>query len=174
METKIDSVALVTLYKYNQIQLNIPKSESYDKIKGFVNEIGEVDKDIDYEIKIGVKRKKRSLNANSYAWHLISEIANVLRADKDELYLMMLRRYGQSEIVSVREDVNVSGYFKYYDVFGTGKIKGKKFTHYKIYKGTSEYNSKEMSVFIDGLVSEARELNIETLDDKKIKELVKV
>ena len=34
-------------------------------------------------------RQKRSLNANAYAWKLITDIADVLRASKDEIYLQM-------------------------------------------------------------------------------------
>ena len=49
-------------------------------------------------------RLKRSLNANNYAWSLLNEIANVLRADKDEVYLRLLKRYGQSDMISVRSD----------------------------------------------------------------------
>ncbi|HOO29244.1 MAG TPA: hypothetical protein PLU43_12330, partial [Lachnospiraceae bacterium] len=38
------------------------------------------------------------------AWLLINEIANVLRASKDEIYLSMLKSYGQSSVVSVVEE----------------------------------------------------------------------
>ena len=48
-------------------------------------------------------RQKRSLNANSYAWEILSKIADVLRVSKEEVYLTMLKRYGQSLIVSVQD-----------------------------------------------------------------------
>lgn len=35
-------------------------------------------------------------------------------------------------------------------------------------KGTSEYDTKEMSRFIDGIVSEAKELGIETLPPDEV------
>ena len=41
-------------------------------------------------------------------------------------------------------------------------IDGKKFIHYRAIKGTSEYSTKEMSVFLDGIVSECREVGIQT------------
>jgi hypothetical protein len=31
-----------------------------------------------------------------------------------------------------------------------------------VYKGSSEFDTKEMSIFIDGIVSEAKELGIQT------------
>ena len=107
-------------------------------------------------------RPKRSLNANSYAWLLIGRIADALRTDKDAVYLEMLKRYGQSEIVSVLSSINVSGYFKHFECIGESYLYGKKFSHYKIFKGSSEYDSREMAVLIDGIISEAKEMGIET------------
>lgn len=124
------------------------------------------DKDINADFKIF--REKRSLNANAFCWKLCTEIANVLRTDKDSVYIEMLKRYGQSEIVSVISSVDVSGYFKYYEVFGTGYVNGKEFTHYKVFKGSSEYDTYSMSVLIDGIVSEAKELNIPVLTAREI------
>ena len=127
------------------------------------------DRDKLFEVK--QHREKRSLNANAYAWALIGKIADVVRASKDEVYLQMLKRYGQSQIVSVLSDINVDGYFKYYEAFATGYVGDKEFTHYKIYKGSSDYDTREMSVLIDGIFSEAEELDIETLPPHEIQRL---
>lgn len=120
------------------------------------------------DIEIKEYREKRSLNANGYAWKLITEIANEVGKSKEEVYLDMLRHYGQSELVSVLSDIDVTGYFKYYEVAGTSMLNGKEFTHYKVYKGSSEYNTKEMSILIDGIVQEAKQLDIETLTPDEI------
>lgn len=117
-------------------------------------------------------RAKRSLNANNYMWHLVNEIANILRADKDEIYLTMLKRYGQSEIISVLAHIPISQYVKYCEEVGESMLNGKLFKHYKVYKGSSEFDTREMSILIDGVVSEAKELNIQTLEDIEIKKLV--
>lgn len=116
-------------------------------------------------------REKRSLSANAYAWVLIGKIADAVRASKDEVYLMMLKRYGQSEVISVRSDVSLEGFIKYFDVIGQSKLKGYLFTHYRVYKGSSEFDTKEMSVLIDGIISEAKELDIETLPPYEIERL---
>jgi len=130
------------------------------------------DRDKVFEIK--EKRFKRSLNANAYAWALITEIANVLRTSKDEIYLKMLKIYGQSELVSVVSTIDVKGYFKYYEPIGTSYLQGKEFTHYRIYKGSSEYDSREMAILIDGIVSEAKALEIETMTPEQIRHLKEV
>jgi hypothetical protein len=116
-------------------------------------------------------REKRSLNANRYAWALINEIANVNRASKDEVYVEMLKHYGQSQMVSVLKSVDVSRYFKYYEPVATVTLQGKEFTHYRVYIGSSEYDTREMAVFIDGIVSEAKELGIDTMTPSEINEL---
>ena len=127
------------------------------------------DRDKEFEVK--EHKKKRSLNANAYAWKLITEIGNATRLSKEEVYLDMLKHYGQSEIVSVLSNIDVSGYFKYYEAIGTAKLQGKDFTHYKIYKGSSEYNTYEMSVLIDGIVHEAEQLDIQTLTPAELSRL---
>ena len=122
----------------------------------------QLDKDKKYEIK--EYKEKRSLNSNAYAWKLITELGNVLRKSKEEVYLQKLKDYGQSEIVSMLSSISPSGYFKYYEEFGKGTIRGKEFTHYKIFKGSSEFDSREMSIFIDGIVQDCKEVGIQTLD----------
>lgn len=129
----------------------------------------EQDREKLYEVK--QHREKRSLNANAYAWLLIGKIADVVRASKEEIYLQMLKRYGQSELVSVVSDVDVDGYFKYFEAVAETTLNGHTFTHYRVYKGSSEYDSREMSVLIDGIVSEAKDLEIETLPPHEIQRM---
>ena len=129
------------------------------------------DQDKNKKFEVKEYYKKRSLNANAYAWALIGKIADVLRNGKDEIYLEMLKKYGQSEIVSVLSDINVTGYFKYFEEIATVKLQGKNFTHYKVFKGTSEYNTAEMAVFIDGVISEADELGIDTLPPNEVEKI---
>lgn len=129
----------------------------------------EQDKEKTFEIK--EHKEKRSLNANAYTWVLIGKIADAVRASKDEIYLIMLKRYGQHEVFSIRSDIDVSGYFKYWDEIGRSTLNGKEFKHIMVYKGSSQYNTKEMAVLIDGIVSEAEEMNIETLPPNEIERL---
>ena len=127
------------------------------------------EKDKKFEIK--EKREKRSLSQNSYAWELITKIGNVLRKSKEEVYLQMLKDYGQSEIVSILSSIEPKGYFKYYEKIGTGIVNNKEFTHYKIFKGSSEFDSKEMTILIDGIIQECKQLGIETLTPDEIEKL---
>lgn len=124
--------------------------------------------DLDKEFEIKEKRNKRSKSQNAYCWELIGKIADALRKSKEEVYLQMLKDYGQSEIVSMLSSINPKGYFKYYESIGTGIVNNKEFTHYKIFKGSSEFDTKEMTIFIDGIIQECKQLDIETLTPEQI------
>lgn len=137
--------------------------------KEIVQWLFEQDTDKVFEIK--EHKEKRSLNANSYAWSLIGKIADVLRTSKDETYLTMLKRYGQSEMVSVVSSIDVTGYFKYYEPIATTTLQGKEFTHYRVFLGSSHYNTKEMAVLIDGIISEAHDLGLSTLPPAEVERL---
>lgn len=127
------------------------------------------DRDKTFEVK--PYHPKRSLNANNFCWHLCNEMANVLRTSKDEVYLEMLKRYGQCEVISVLSDIDISRFVKYYEEIGKGHVEGKEFTHYRCYIGSSEYNSREMAILIDGIISEAEALGIETLPTTAIERM---
>ena len=129
------------------------------------------EQDREKQFTIKEYKPKRSLSQNAYAWKLITEIGNILRKSKEEVYLQMLKDYGQSEIVSILSEVVPDGYFKYFEPIGTGIVNDKEFTHYKIYKGSSEFDSKEMTIFIDGIIQECNQLGIPTLTPDEIASL---
>ena len=142
------------------------------KIDKILPLIFRLDKDTIYDVKINKHREKRSLNANAYLWKLVTEIGNILNKSKEEVYLQMLIDYGQSEMVSILSVIDVKGYFKYYKLAGTSILNGKEFNHYKIYKGSSEYDTKEMSILLNGVVQEAKNLGIKTKDDIELERLL--
>ena len=122
-----------------------------------------------FEIK--EKKNRRTLTANAYYWALVNQLSGVLRISSDECHELMLKRYGQCEFVSVLSDIDISGYFKYYEVAGHGTVQGKDFTHYKIYKGSSQMDSKEFSILLDGVISECDSVGIPTLTPDEISRL---
>lgn len=113
-------------------------------------------------------KKKRSLTQNSYCWVLINELGNVLHKSKEEIYMEMLKDYGQSIKISIDANINPKGYFKYYEEIGEGKVRNKLFKHYKVYLGSSSYDSKEMTILIDGIIQECKQQGIETLTPEQI------
>lgn len=122
-----------------------------------------------YDIEIKEHREKRSLNANSYLWKLCTEIANVVNTDKDSVYLIMLKRYGVSDLVPISKQVPIKDYFDYYDI----ESETDKYIWYKIYKGSSKYDVKEMNILLNGVVSECKEMGIPTKEDLEIERMIK-
>ena len=128
------------------------------------------------KLSIAMKRwrPKRSLDANAYAWVLMSKIAEVLCTSKEEIYELFLQRYGviyQDDkgpitiTVARRVDMStVPGHWKRYK-------DNDKFVSYLMIKGTSEYDSAEMAHFIDCIVEEAKHMEIETLPPNELERL---
>ena len=122
-------------------------------------------------IKVDKHREKRSINANNYAWALLTEIGNVMRLNKDDVYFLMLKRYGQSEMISVKDGIPIGEHVKYCERAGESWLNGKLFKHYRVYKGSSEFTKEEMAVFLDGVVQEAQDLDIDTRTPEEIASL---
>lgn len=132
----------------------------YDELKGK-----------DLEISVKVFRQKRSLDQNSYAWVLIGKIADKLRASKDDVYLTMLKRYGQGGVIKVspKNEQAILSALKYYERHE--KLYTDTDKYYRIWAGSSGYNTEEMTVFVDGIISEAKEIGIETLTPDELLEM---
>jgi len=116
-------------------------------------------------IEIKIYREKRSKDANAYMWTLLQEMADVLNTTKDELYLQMLDRYGVFTHLIVKPHVvdRVKHEWRTVRELGEVDINGQAGIQLQCYFGSSTYNTKEMSVLINGVVSECKELGIETL-----------
>lgn len=123
-------------------------------------------RECEVDVEVRKHRERRSLDANAYAWLLIGKIAEAIKPPlpKDDVYMMMLRRYGQSGTVCVLtkavEDFRRA--YKYTDVISQRGKGEDSVTYIRYYIGTSEYDTREMSLFIDGVVEEARQLGIDT------------
>ena len=127
----------------------------------------------DTKFEIKEYKAKRGLQANKYYWLLINELANVMRMSKEDMHLQMLEKYSQHDIISVEAKIDVSNYIKYYQEFGESFLDGKLFKHYKVFKPSSEMDSKEFSILLDGLIQECKQQDIETLEDREIEEMIK-
>jgi hypothetical protein len=137
-----------------------------NKIQAEVTELKEIilkGKELLVEIK--QYRYKRSLDANAYMWVLLSKMAEALHTTKDELYLVALERYGVFTHVVVKPNVvdRVKAEWRTVRELGEVTINGQKGIQLQCFFGSSTYDTKEMSVLIDGVVSEAKELGIETM-----------
>ena len=122
-----------------------------------------------YEIK--EKKNRRTLTQNAYYWVLLHQLASRVRLDNDTCHFLMLQRYGVYEVISVRSDINMRGFFKYYLEIGKGTVNGKEFTHYKIFKRSSQMDSKEFAQLLNGLIDDCEEQGIVTLTKEELANL---
>lgn len=138
-------------------------------VQELVNYLITQDREKVFELK--EHKPKRTLSQNAYAWLLINQLGNKLGISKEDLYRQMLEDYGQSIIVSLLDEINPEHYFKYYKQIGKGKTNGKGFNHYRVYKGSSEFNTLEMKWFLDGIIQECESVGIPTLTQAEIERM---
>ena len=119
-------------------------------------------------------REKRSLDANALLWACLSDIAMALRTDKWNVYLMMLKRYGKYTYICVKPNVveAVKAQWRECEEIGTIKINGQEAVQLLCYFGSSTYDTKEMSVLIDGVISEMKEMGLETPESREVKRAI--
>ena len=131
----------------------------------------------DYEIV--VKKKKRSNDANSYAWVLIHQIASKLRMPPLEIYRnAILNTGGVTESVVCIAEEAAEQFTRSWEAGHLGRqvqqfpSNRKGFVNLIVIYGSSDYDTQQMSRFIDGLVQDAKALGIETEDPGKIQSLL--
>lgn len=147
-----------------EIQLN-------DDVREHIDSLMQCEK---LSVELKKYREGRSLDANAYAWVLMSKIASAVGNSKEEIYEEMLRRYG---VLYEDEDGHITVTLK--STVDISRLDGHwlklrsngEYTGYAMIKGSSEYDTKEMSDFIDGIISECHELGIQTMTPNEVEKI---
>lgn len=128
-----------------------------------INEIDSIQSCEKLSIRAVKYRQKRSLDANGLLWLCLGRIAEALRTDKWEVYLMMLKRYGKYTYICVKPSVvdAMKAQWRESEVIGNVNINGQEAVQMLCYFGSSTYNTKEFSVLLDGVISEMHEMGLE-------------
>lgn len=118
----------------------------------------------DLDITFKEHKEKRSLDANACLWRCLGQIAEALRTDKWQVYLEMLKRYGQYTYILVKPGAveSVRRQWRESEVIGEINVNGTKSVQMLCYYGSSMYDSREFAVLLDGVVSEMRDMGLET------------
>lgn len=130
------------------------------------------------EYVITKAKKKRSLDANAYAWVLINLIAEAIRESPEDVYRESLRSVPNiCEILCVQNKaVESMRRLWLKDHLGRrveteeSKISG--CTNMYVYYGSSDFDTRQMSILIDRLVQDAHDLGLETRPEAEIRSLV--
>ena len=132
-------------------------------------------KDKLYVLEVKEYRKKRSLDANAYAWVLINKLADVMRIPPVEVYRQAIQDIsGNNEVLPIKEEA-IEQFKQAWTSHGTGwlvkdlgKSKLQGYRNLMVYYGSSVYDTKQMSDLIDHLVQDCKALDIETMTPDKL------
>lgn len=128
--------------------------------------------------KIDKYREKRSLDANAYCFVLIGKLAEKLQISKEEIYRKAIKEIGGNyEIVCVKNEA-VEKLCNSWEMHGLGwqtdtfpsKIDG--CTNVMLYYGSSTYDSKQMHLLIQSIITECKEQGIETKTPSEINQML--
>lgn len=135
------------------------------KLKGFGDKL--------LSLVLTIFREKRSLDANAYMWVLCKKVADILNSSKEEIYIEMLKRYGvfTHGIFASEAVKRIKQEWRACIELGEVTVNGHTGIQLQLYYGSSTYDTKEMSVLINGIVDECKALEIETLPETEIKSL---
>lgn len=141
--------------------------EEYPKLKLFQK----------LKIKIDKYREKRSLDANAYFHVLAGKISETLTISKAKTKNILICKYGQPQLLP---DGNIMVYktnapeefmWELESIHSIPVKYSDEATFYKIYRGSHTYDTKEMSLLIDGTVADAKELGIETATPDELRKM---
>jgi len=134
--------------------------------------------------KLSVKavkyREKRSLDANSYFHVLVCKIAEAVNISKPHCKNILIAKYGQlefigDEMVVIKTNIPPEQMLEQETLHvlpcGVKVENDKEVNFYKVYRGSHTYNTKEMSVLIDGTVEDAQGLKIDTITPNEIQQI---
>ena len=129
-------------------------------------------------IKVEKHRKKRSINANNYAWQLMTKIAENQGITKEEVYRQQIKEIGVCRQVEIDEKAadtlihswSLHGLGWFSERIDYGEHDG--FVLINLYYGSSTYNTKQMSRLIDNIVQDCHALGIETKTPDEIANMI--
>ena len=129
-------------------------------------------KDKELEVTVKPFRKKRSLNANSYCWELIGQLAEVMNLPDRDIYRHAIKQVGIYKDIEVIEDAAKTLQYVWSDR-GIGWVSEKvddtdRGVIIRLYYGSSCYNTKQMSRLIDYIVQDCKEMGIETKTPREL------
>lgn len=112
-------------------------------------------------------RAKRSLDANSYLWVLLEKLSCMQSIPRWEIYLESLRKYGAFEYIPLRKkDIYLAqSVYRLVVDRGAERVRDLRGNEEELHilqcwKGSSKYNTKEMSRLINGVLEDCREAGI--------------
>ena len=130
--------------------------------------IDELNAELEYKLELTPIKSKRSLFQNKYMWALINEIAQIEGMDKDEVYCQIIKMANiKIEFIETIPEA-IEKLRKLFRVIIERETrtssKGVKTVMLECYYGSSTFDTKEMSEFIERLMDYAQQVGINTVE----------
>lgn len=110
-------------------------------------------------------KRKRSLDANAYFHVLCAKIAEKTRSSMDEVKSNLVVNYGTALYqVEIPNEADINKFWSYYRFIGEHDGK----SQYLLFKQTHTLDTTEMTRLIDGAITEAKQLDIETATPQEL------
>lgn len=129
------------------------------------------------EYELTKAKKLRSMDANSYLWKLVGDIATEMRVDKDTVYCDAIRHVGAFDPLAFQSQKVFDDFSRVWNGRGLGWFCEKVdeddngWVYGNAFYGSSSYDTRQMSAVIDYVVTVAQNIGIET-DDGRIASLL--
>ena len=132
----------------------------------------------EYDFNVQEHKAKRSLDQNAYFHSLIDKYADWMGISKIYLKNDMIAHYGQTDknkfmlIPAGNEPLLEEEHLRSTNNYIDGKD-GQVYRYCIVMRGTHTYNTKEMSILIQGLIDDIKgsDAPIETMSEKEMREL---
>lgn len=172
---KISNIAIS--YATGKPLLTLEVNEDKSTLQNMYEELKDTEK---LSIKIGKFTKKRSLDANAYFHLLVGKIAQRLNSSFDEVKRTLVIRYGallmddddQPYGAMLPASQNIFAIHPYARCYKVKYMEGKEYRCYLLYQRTRHLNSAEFTHLIEGTVSEAKILGIETATPDEVAKMI--
>ncbi len=129
------------------------------------------EKELEGDLSVDMKkwRNRRSLGANAYFHLLVNRIAEKLNQSDSEIKVWLNLEYGtpatdsagNEVVIKLPKSVDITEFYDYAKWIADKQEKVET-SYYLLYKNTHKLDSKEMARLIEGTISEAKELGIQT------------
>lgn len=160
-------------------ELDFKGADKLQAVVWFTRLADSLDGDKEYTITVKERKRKRSLNSNSYAWVLLGKLAEKLRIPKTDIYRNYVKEIGGNtkDIVCV-QDKALDKLRSTWESNGLGwvtdtlpsKIDG--CTNVILYYGSSTYDVEQMNRLIQLIVQDCKEFGIETMSPEELDRLL--
>lgn len=130
-------------------------------------------KTTDLSVEVKKWREQRSVDANAYFHVLVTKIAERLGEGIDQVKRSLVCEYGTVAFMArIPATANLDNIYKYSMLIGPSKGTKEPCNDWMIFKPTHTLDSAEMARLIDGVVQEAKQLDIETRTPQQFAELM--